>query len=120
MQRESLSRALAKPHVQALRAGVKRAWLDNETGKAWLQVAKLADGAASEDVRLKAAKTILEAAGELEPRDTEDRVRNPMVQIILASPQGESAPQQLPGVIEARFQHVRSESRGGVIEAPSA
>jgi hypothetical protein len=65
MARESLSRALIKPHVRALREAVKRAWLSSETDKAWLTVAALASGANSEDVKLKAAKVILEAAGEL-------------------------------------------------------
>ncbi len=120
MQRESLSRALTKPHVQALRAGVKRAWLENETGKAWLQVARLADAAQSEDVRLKASKLILDAAGELTPRDLEGRINRPSVQIIISSPHGESPPQQLPGVIEARVHHVRPADQDGFIEAPRA
>ena len=65
MARESLSRALQKPHVRAAKEAVRRAWLENETGKAWLTAAHLASNANSEDVRLKAAKLFLEAAGEL-------------------------------------------------------
>lgn len=63
----SLTQALKKPHVRALRDSVKRAWIESRTEKAWLTVADLADNAASEDVRLKAAKTFLDAAGELTP-----------------------------------------------------
>lgn len=119
MSQVSLSIALRKPHVKALRAAVKDAWLTNKTGRAWLTIANLAENATSEDARLKAAKIFLEAAGELTPRDTEGRISRPMVNIIISSPQGESAPQQLPGVIEARVQHVRPSDRGGVIEAPA-
>ena len=62
---ESLTSALRKPHVKAVVAGVKRAWLDSRTSRAWVNVARLADDAVSEDVKLKANRIFLEAAGEL-------------------------------------------------------
>lgn len=61
MKAPSLSIALKKPHVRAYLAGVKRAWMDNQTSKAWKTVADLATGAASEDVRLKASRVFIEA-----------------------------------------------------------
>lgn len=69
MQAKSLYAALAKPHVRAEVTRLKRAWMDNQTGKAWQVVANLAQSAESLDVRLKAARTILEAAGELKAVD---------------------------------------------------
>lgn len=82
---ESLSKALLKPHVRTLRADVKRAWLSSQTERAWLTVANLADKAASEDVRLKAARTILEASGELTPRDGAGAAPPQLIQIITRS-----------------------------------
>ena len=86
MSQVSLSIALKKPHVKALRAAVKRAWLDNQTGKAWLTVARLADSAASEDVRLKAARLFLEAAGELDRQGDRDTGPRSLVQIVMHHP----------------------------------
>lgn len=102
LQRESLSKALKKPHVQAALADVRRAWSTNETAKAWLVVARLAEGAASEDVQLKAARTILDAAGELSGDRGRDAARpTQLVQILLASAQGATLRVGESGVIEA-------------------
>lgn len=68
---QSLAKALLKPHVRAYRADVKRAWLASKTSKAWLVVANLAESAGSEKVQLEAARTILQASGELSPDDGE-------------------------------------------------
>lgn len=120
LQRESLSKALIKPHVVAYRSAVKRAWLDNETGKAWVRVAQLCNEATSEDVRLKAAKLILEAAGELE-RDDRDSggARRPAVQIVVNyPPESVTTRAGLPGVIELAPINVRLADSNGVIQRP--
>ena len=107
----SLSVALRKPHVKVVVEAVKRAWLGNETGKAWRTVADLANGAASEDVRLKAAKVFLDAAGELDGSNGEGRGKPAgLVQIVInhAPPGGQPIGQRLPGVIEAQpIQRIR-------------
>ncbi len=105
MRQESLSVALRKPHVKAFRDAVKRAWLASETDKAWLTVTGLATGAASEDVRLKAAKVLLDAAGELSGgKGQGDSGPRTMVQIVMHHPDAsqQPTPQQLPGVIEGQ------------------
>jgi hypothetical protein len=99
----SLIQALHKPHVRAFRAGVKRAWLDSQTSKAWLTVADLAANAASEDVRLKASRTFLDAAGELTPDAKGQAGPSQLIQIITRAVDigGQPLDQRLPGVIEA-------------------
>lgn len=115
----SLSLALRKPHIIALRAAVKRAWLDNETSKAWLTMADLANNAASEDVRYKSAKVFLEAAGELD-RGQGDGDKGPrsLVQINIQHPlTGDmSGVQSLPGVIEIVRNPVRHSGPYELIE----
>jgi hypothetical protein len=114
----SLSLALKKPHVKALREAVKRAWLDNETGKAWLTVINLSNGAASEDVRLKAAKLLLEAAGELDGgRSDGDKGPKSLVQIVLHHPAEMTTVGGLPGVIEIIRSPGRSTDSYQLIEA---
>lgn len=81
-QFHSLEQALVKPHVKAFRAGVKRAWLEGRTQKAWLNIAELADGAKSEDVKMKANKVFLEAAGELGQTDRGDARPTTLIQIV--------------------------------------
>lgn len=117
----SLSLALKKPHVKALRDGVKRAWLDNKTGKAWLTVAALAENAASEDVRLKAAKLFLEAAGELERAGDRDTGPRSLVQIVMHHPaELTTVGGNQSGVIEIIRNPVRPSDPYQVIEAPGA
>lgn len=104
----SLAVALKKPHVRAERAAVKRAWLDNKTGKAWLVMAQLAEGAASEDVRHKSAKVFLDAAGELDGSAANGATGpRTLVQIVMhhAPEGGQPIPHRLPGVIEAQAIH---------------
>lgn len=102
MKGPSLTVALHKPHVRAAMADVKRAWLESQTSKAWLQVAKLAENAVSEDVRLKASRTFLDAAGELTPADQGGAGPRQLIQIITKSVQMGAQPlhQRLPGVVE--------------------
>jgi hypothetical protein len=103
-QWESLSKALLKPHVKAMRTAVKRAWLTSKTEKAWLTVAELAEGSASDDIRLKASKIFLEQAGELNPEGVDSaKTARTLINIVLgAAPQvGQPTPSRLPGVIEA-------------------
>lgn len=99
----SLIQALKKPHVRAFRAGVKRAWLESQTSKAWLTVANLAANAVSEDVRLKASRTFLDAAGELTPDAKGQAGPSQLIQIITRAVDigGQPLDQRLPGVIEA-------------------
>lgn len=104
LQRESLSKALKRPHVQAALTDLRRAWSSNETAKAWLVVARLAQSACSEDVQLKAAKVLLEAAGELTPRDQGTRPSGVMVQIVV-------------GDVERRDVRITDGASNGVIEA---
>jgi hypothetical protein len=104
----SLQVALKKPHVKAAKEAVKRAFLASETDKAWLTVVGLAQSAGSEDVKLKAAKVLLDAAGELEPKGVAPGAQRPTVIINMVHPAGHPIPHQLPGVIEAQpIQRVR-------------
>lgn len=105
MRGESLRLALKRPHIQEELTRIKQAWLSNETGKAWLTVADLANGAASEDVRLKAARTILEAAGELGGKDKGEQMARTLVQILV-------------GPASQKREMIVSD-RGGVIEMPA-
>jgi hypothetical protein len=99
---------MIKPHVRAAKDAVKRAFLASETDKAWLTVVGLAQAAGSEDVKLKAAKVLLDAAGELEPKSAERSAQRPTVIINMVHPAGHPIPHQLPGVIEAQpIQRVR-------------
>ncbi len=102
MRQESLSVALRKPHVAALKNDVKRAFLASATSKAWVIMAQLANGAVSEDVRFKAAKVFLEAAGELSADGARDQAPRSLVQIVVNHPQvpGGGADERHPGVIE--------------------
>ncbi len=102
MQPRSLQVALRKPHVSAHRDHVKRAWLESKAQKAWVTVAELADNAVSEDTRLKAARTILDAMGELTGDRGRDAARpTQLVQILLAGAQRAAVRVNDSGVIEA-------------------
>ncbi len=102
MHRESLSRALKRPDVVQLREDVRRTWLKSETAKAWNTVAYLAEHAASEDVRHKAARTILEAMGELRPKGDSSTNAQALVQIVLSGGATATDPPRVTnGVIEA-------------------
>ena len=111
---ESLLLALRKPHVRAAKESVKRAWMESQVEKAWLTVAKLADESTSDDIRLKAAKTFLDAAGELTP-DGGDKAgtARQLIQIVTNSVNlGQHPPsERLPGVIEAPAYRVIPSSR---------
>jgi hypothetical protein len=102
MKGPSLTIALRKPHVRAAKEAVKRAWLASRTDKAWLTMAQLADGAASEDVRHKSAKVFLDAAGELGSVAAGDGGPRQLVQIVLhnALQAGQPIAHRLPGIIE--------------------
>lgn len=97
----SLSIALAKPHVRAFRADVKRAWLSSETERSWVTAAELMRHAASEDVRLKAARVFIDADIEASKANPE-RVGQ-LVQIVTQNVNlnGQLIGSQSPGVIEA-------------------
>lgn len=97
----SLTQALKKPHVRAFRASVKRAWLASQTEQAWLTVSKLATGANSEDVRLKAARVFIEAdeaARATMPADVRQLVQIVTQNVTMT---GNLSASQMPGVIEA-------------------
>lgn len=86
MARETLSKALKKPHVIEAKADLVRAWRASRTEKAVLTVADLAVNATSEDVRLKASRTWLELVGELGPNRRDDAPRAAqLVQIVIGS-----------------------------------
>lgn len=106
MSHRGLTLALAKPHVKAYVAGVKRAWLDNATGVAWRTVSKLMTEGRSEDVRLKAARTVLEAAGELGgPGGTPSDKAQTVINIVMSK--GASADATpASGIIEAPYRDV--------------
>jgi hypothetical protein len=100
----SLQIALRKPHVRAFLSSVKHAWLESRTSKAWLNVAQLADSACSEDVRLKANRVFLEAAGELGAKGADpNATARTLVQIVVNAAQGMGhlPASQMPGVIES-------------------
>lgn len=105
MTAHSLQVALKKPHVAAFLSHVKRAWLESRTSQAWINMAELADKACSEDVRYKANRTFLEAAGEIgNTRGDGESLAKTLVQIIVN--QGRDTTQlpdgQMRGVIEAQ------------------
>lgn len=101
-QWESLAKALLKPHVRAFKSDVKRAWLSSETERAYLVAARLARGAASEDVQLKAARLFIDMDQEAR-KAMPDQARQ-LVQIINHGTvhTGQLPSQQLSGVIEAQ------------------
>jgi hypothetical protein len=104
MTPHSLQVALKKPHVRTFLTSVKHAWLESRTSKAWLNVAQLADSACSEDVRLKANRVFLEAAGELGAKGADpNATARTLVQIVVNAAQGMGhlPASQMPGVIEA-------------------
>lgn len=98
----SLEIALRKPHVKAFKSDVMRAWRDSKTEKAWHTVVDLASGAASEDVKLKAARFLIEQ-DEAAKSAMPDQARQ-LVQIINHGTvnTGQLPSQQLSGVIEAQ------------------
>lgn len=98
---ESLHKALCKPHVRAFRSSVKRAWLASKTERAYVTVANLAEGACSEDVRLKAARVLIDmdqAALNTMPAEARQ-----LVQIVTQSVNiaGHLPASQMSGVIES-------------------
>lgn len=97
----SLVQALNKPHVRAYRIHVRQAWRNSETVAAWQTMAKLARGAASEDVQHKSAKFLIEQAAAAEQR-LPGEVRQ-LVQIINHGTvhTGQLPSQQSSGVYEA-------------------
>lgn len=119
MQPHSLSLALARPHVKSYLDSVKRAHLEGATLVAWHTVVDLARNANSEDVRHKAARTILERAGEL-GGDSDDgrKIQQQLIQIVTQSVNiGQQPPtEQLPAIVEAPpyrvIEHDPSDSEG--------
>jgi hypothetical protein len=104
MKANSLSVALKKPHVKAWVEGVRRARMSSATFKAWHTVIDLMENAASEDVRHKAARSVLEHAGELGAGLNEkDQAPRQLIQIITDRVQIGQHPlsERLPGVTEA-------------------
>ena len=104
MRQHSLSIALKKPHVRAYVEGVKRAHLGSATFKAWHTVLDLMANAASEDVRHKAARTVLDAAGELGNDGNGDgKAQAQLIQIVTQAVNIGQHPlsERLPGVVEA-------------------
>lgn len=99
---ESLAKALMKPHVKAARSDVKRAWLSSETEKAYLTAAKLASGANSEDVQLKAARIFIDmdqAARNAMPEQARQLVQIVTNSVSITAPLTDG---QASGVIEAQ------------------
>lgn len=103
MKGRSLAKALRRGHVADRLACVRREWMESQTSKAWVGVAELADRACSEDVRLKALRTILEAAGELGGGKRDDVARPGVAVQIITNVGGD--PNKLSvhatGVVEA-------------------
>lgn len=97
-----LQRALQRPQVRELLECVRRARRDGKTAEAWEVVYDLMDGAASEDVRHKAARTVLAAAGELEAENGKQQVIGQLIQIVTQNVNlGDEPPyERLPGVVE--------------------
>lgn len=98
----SLTQALRKPHVRAHRASVKRAWRESESSKAWVTMARLASGAASEDVKFKSAKFLIEmdeaVAGRM-PAEARQTIQIIAQSVNLPANLGNN---QMSGVIEAK------------------
>jgi hypothetical protein len=112
----SISKALLKPHVKAALLDVKHAWLASETERAYLTVARLAQGAASEDVQLKAARLLIDIDRDASAAMPE-RARQ-VVQIVTQSVNlgAQLIPNQSSGVLEAvpyqALDHDASNPRG--------
>jgi hypothetical protein len=104
MTEHGLQRALTKPHVQEFRDGVMDAHMTGKTPLAWSVVHKLMIEAASEDVQLKAARTHLDAMGQLtDGKGASDGQARQLIQIITDRVQIGQHPlsERLPGVTEA-------------------
>jgi predicted DNA-binding protein (UPF0251 family) len=103
MTEHGLQRALSKPHVRAWRDGMARAHLEGKTPVAWKVVHSLMEGAASEDVQLKAARTHLSAFGELDEDGRRSEAKPFQVIQIITSPAYREVPppEVVNGVIEA-------------------
>lgn len=118
--RETLSRALKRPAVKTLLADVKRAHLESRTYKAWNRVEELAEGAASEKVKLEANRTILQAGGDLVPERDASEQTGPMFVIVKNEMHVGGPPpviERLPGVFELAddaFSFRRNTSSDGV------
>ncbi len=97
-----LQRALQRPQVRELLECVRRARRDGKTAEAWEVVYDLMDGAASEDVRHKAARTVLAAAGELEAENGKQQTVGQLIQIVTQTVNlgDQPAYERLPGVVE--------------------
>ena len=111
MTLHGLLAALKKPHVRAFESHVRDAWMESRTSKAWLNIANLADSACSEDVRLKANRTFLEAAGELGAKGQDaGKLATALVQIIVNQGQiaGQLTSSQVSGVIEGEAYQIPS------------
>lgn len=100
MQYESLRVALKRPHVHEELVSLKRAWMNSETLASWVAVSELRQTATSEDVKLKAARTFIGAAGELEPDRGVQGGPAMLVQIVCA-PQAQPVQVNEHGVYEA-------------------
>jgi len=99
----SLTQALKKPHVKAEKERVRRAWMESQREKAWVTVAGLAAEAQSEDVQLKAARTILDHFGDLKPDVGGGSTgQRQLIQIVTNTLNmgGHPLSERLPGVVE--------------------
>lgn len=103
IQAETLQKALRKPHIRDEVIRLKRARLDGLTEKAWLTVADLASDAVSEDVKLKACRLIMEAAGEIGPgrRDESPRASAAVMIVVGQGPDRREITIGTNGVVES-------------------
>lgn len=98
---EGLRVALQRPHVRSYQGSVAQAWRESETFVAWNTVSKLQRGAASEDVQLKAARTFIQSAGQLDPESSRPPAVPVAIQIITAPQYAGAIQPSDKGVIES-------------------
>lgn len=104
MSENGLSLALQRVPVKEELARISRLRLELETARSWHRVFDLRDNAASEEVKLKATRTHLEAVGELSDAGSGRNAGNsaPLIQVIVnpAYASIQPGPERLPGVVE--------------------
>lgn len=75
-QRKSLENALRKPHVKAYKTEVWRAFKDSEAEKSFIVTCELRDKAKSENVRLQAAKAIMDQDGRFSEKKQVNQIHS--------------------------------------------
>lgn len=101
MTYESVRVALQRPHVQAALTALKRERVGLESLRSFHTVTQLRDFSGSDKVRLDASKTIMTAAGDLEPERHQAPASGTVLQIVVNTQHALPEAPSSAGVIEA-------------------